>query len=800
MQEIEENNKLVSNADMENKNELEEDSKGMTNAGEEIKNQDMLMSDENADVSSNDNSDSTSKAPLTKDTSKSVRKKVLDPSHPLMIKYQKDLRERLLSLLQETDEQIIELNRTVNAQMRESSQLKTKSYVLQKEVKLEEEKLQKCCVKYEEQTQKKQQLLLKCENIRKDVVTTEEKRTDERKKDTELQARLEDLAFEVVQLTSLRMETLTDAKNLKRAVEKTTKDKEQLELQKLRQDLLISRLENDKYNLEDKINLYKRQWAIKKEEINDLRRELEAANMEMQTINFEKQQIVSQWRQSLASLEKHDRILSEIRSSVSTFEDTLQTLNTDITVQKKAVRKELERNESLTSQLRFRESDIASVRKDLSNSDERSNQMEENLSLVEKIIEITQNELNFSNDKKMSLEKELESRERLIVRAWQLQKQLEKKQMDIIHDKITLTKASKNTERLIGEQSTLKHGENDMYKKKQVIMGRKKVQLEADVVKEEKCIKEIEKKKQSVEKELYHINKLLHQKKEFQEALKQSSDLSRDDFVKTLKEKEMHYLQKQSELGYFRKKKRKHFRKLIDIQTEILNWEGKVHLAEETRRVLKSKANLEDFSNLKSEIRRFNVKLDQIKREQESLVKQMSKAVYRHTALFIEADKQALFGRRRKTPDYVQTRIKSNLKKLHENKKILEGFRKERDSLATAETRLNDAIDAENQTTLDFMNKISSYENNTDRKQREKRQAVLQLSFKQKRTKLLQKVLDNTYIRAVRNETQRPTEIQKVQNALRTIHVISQAAMNEYHELTKELGKIIDYIFVSKYI
>lgn len=53
--------------------------------------------------------------------------------------------------------------------------------------------------------------------------------------DLEFQSKLEDTAFEVVQLTSLKSETFTDASCLKRAVEKTTKDRENLEVQKLRQ-------------------------------------------------------------------------------------------------------------------------------------------------------------------------------------------------------------------------------------------------------------------------------------------------------------------------------------------------------------------------------------------------------------------------------------------------------------------------------------------------------------------------------------------------------------------------------------
>ncbi|XP_054717586.1 coiled-coil domain-containing protein 40-like [Uloborus diversus] len=809
-----------------------------------------------------------------------------------------------------------------------------KSYVLQKELKLQEEKMENCYMKHEEQMDLKQHLLHNSEDIRKEVRIIKNKHAEEIKRDSEFQKQLEDLAFEVVQLTSLQMETFSDAKNLKRVVEKTSRDKQQLELKKLRQDLLLSRLENERYNLEDKIHLYKRQWAIKREEINDLRKELNSANMEMQTIHFEKQQIVTQWKQSLSSLEKQDRILSEIRSSTNSYEDAIQNLRMEILAQKKAVRKELERNESLTSQLQFRDSDIARNHKNLSISEDRASHLEESLSVVEKIVEITENELNFLNDKKMVQEKELQNKEETFVKACQMQKHLEKMHMDMIHDKIVLTKTSRNTEKLIGDvrksmlmleqkgskmedekeklflkrgdlsthlsslkdalselqketkekysvlikseavllktretidskhveckalenelkelieiaggqerapfereiahlrkeinlsdqgkremeaeyihfqrelfsifkQNAVMHEENEMHRKKKLVMEGKKLQLEADIVKEEKYIKEVEKKKHSVERELVNINKFLHEKKKFEEALQQSTDLSRYDFFKKLKETEMYYLQRQSELGYLQKKKRKHFRRLIDLQAEIVYWEGKIHLAEDTKKVLESKTNLEDLSNLRSEIRRFNVKLEQIKKEQESLVKQMSRAVYRHTALFVEADKQALFGKRKKTSDYVLSRTKSNLKKLHENKKLLEDFRKESESLSATETNLNDSIDAENQIILDFMDKIKSYENNTDTKQQEKRQVLLQLSFKQKKTKLLQKVLDNTFVRAVRNETQRTIEVQKVQNALHALQVISQAAVKECPTLTKELSKIIDYVFVSKYI
>lgn len=77
-------------------------------------------------------------------------------------------------------------------------------------------------------------------------------------------------------------------------------------------------------------------------------------------------------------------------------------------------------------------------------------------------------------------------------------------------------------------------------------------------------------------------------------------------------------------------------------------------------------------SNLCCEM--FQVKLDQIKKEQKNLVQEMERAVYRHTNLYVEADKQALFGKRRKTPEYVKKRIRNNIKKINQDKKVFISF------------------------------------------------------------------------------------------------------------------------------
>ncbi|GFR00637.1 coiled-coil domain-containing protein 40 [Trichonephila clavata] len=899
----------------------------------------VMSSKDNSSISNSEDSKETPEVKSTKVTmdqslENKTTHKVLNSDHPLMMKYQKDLKERLLSLLRETDEHIVDLKRTITAQDNENKHFAERGYELQKELKMQEDRLKSIHEKYINKTKLKVEVQENCKHLRENFKNTEEIQHDEIKRDLNLQTKLEDVAFEVVQLTSLRMDAYTDAKSLKRTVEKTTKDKELLEIQKLRQDLLISRLENDKFNLEDKINLYKTQWSIKKEEVTDLRKQLNAANSEMEVVQLEKQQIVHQWKQSLASLEKQDRILSEIRDSVRKYEDDASTLNMDIFASKKSVRKELERNEQLLIQLQFRESDIARVEKELLEMSERQNDLEENITVLDKTIEITEQELKSLNEKKTVIEKKLDAKDRELQKAYGYQKSLEKKHMDMLHDKMTITKASKYTEKLIRdiknsirlnedkgskkenekeklllkldnlrtymnnmentfndlqkerterqilldksegnvlcsrEKLDLKYGEvrelenelqemitaaggqelgpferelsnlrkeiitaeqgkrnmeqvylrcqqelfsssklsavksdeNEFYQKKIAIAEGKKIQLEADISKEEKDIKDIENRIESIRNEIANVNKILQERNEVQENALQLIALSKSDYIKVLKDAELNYLEKQNELKSLRRKKRKHFRKLLETQRYIVYWEGKVHLADETRKILKSESHLMEFSNIKSEIRRLQVKQEQIKKEQGNLVQQMRRAVYVHTSLYIEADKQVLFGKRRKTPEYIHKKIKYAQRKIQEDKKELENVNKKIDSLKRTVSELNDSYKAENMLASEMINKIKVMEYDIDNKEQEKRQAVIELSFKQKKAKLMQKVLEGSYIRAIRNELRRPDEIEKLQTGLRAIQVIAEAAINEYPQMNKVLNKILDYIVVSKQI
>ncbi|GIX83554.1 coiled-coil domain-containing protein 40 [Caerostris extrusa] len=117
----------------------------------------------------------------------------------------------------------------------------------------------------------------------------------------------------------------------------------------------------------------------------------------MEKIQVEKQQIVHQWKQSVASLGKQDNVLK--------YEDDASTLNMDISACKKSVRKELERNEQLVLQLEFKEAEIIRGKTEMRKTLERQADLEENITVLDKTVEINEQELKNLNDNKVLKEK-----------------------------------------------------------------------------------------------------------------------------------------------------------------------------------------------------------------------------------------------------------------------------------------------------------------------------------------------------------------------------------------------------------
>jgi 16S rRNA C1402 (ribose-2'-O) methylase RsmI len=102
----------------------------------------------------------------------------------------------------------------------------------------------------------------------------------------------------------------------KRTTLKAEKDILQKELEKKRQDFFIDNLTEKLRTLQEKKSTYEAQLLIQQRETQATRATLQEAATEMEAIQFEKRQLLHQWKSSLIALSRRDEMLTEIENAL----------------------------------------------------------------------------------------------------------------------------------------------------------------------------------------------------------------------------------------------------------------------------------------------------------------------------------------------------------------------------------------------------------------------------------------------------------------------------------------------------
>lgn len=103
----------------------------------------------------------------------------------------------------------------------------------------------------------------------------------------------------------------------KRTTLKAEADIVKQELEKKRQDYYIDNLTNQLRRLQEQRALYETQFAAQQSETRAAAETLHDAAVEMEAIQYEKKQLLHQWRSSLIGLERRDTVLEKLRTDIA---------------------------------------------------------------------------------------------------------------------------------------------------------------------------------------------------------------------------------------------------------------------------------------------------------------------------------------------------------------------------------------------------------------------------------------------------------------------------------------------------
>lgn len=231
---------------------------------------------------------------------------------------------------------------------KEREDLGVNLYGLQQELARQQMKLEDIHDEYSKTNQERHQCEEELEEVRYLYKYTQNNVNVQRKKASELQTEVENLATRIFYMSNAKEDVRSDIAVMRRAAEKADAEVTKAETEKQIQDLYVDRLTETVDRLREKIAMFDAQYSAQSDETKAAKEALTEARTEIDSINLEKKHLLQQWHSSLIGMRRRDEAHAALLEALSQERQNIQSFDTEIEGYKKSIQKEQESNELLT--------------------------------------------------------------------------------------------------------------------------------------------------------------------------------------------------------------------------------------------------------------------------------------------------------------------------------------------------------------------------------------------------------------------------------------------------------------------
>uniref|UniRef100_A0A2K6FWH2 Coiled-coil domain 40 molecular ruler complex subunit n=1 Tax=Propithecus coquereli TaxID=379532 RepID=A0A2K6FWH2_PROCO len=291
---------------------------------------------------------------------------VLDPDHPLMVRFQAALKSYLNRQIEKLKLELQELGVATKQSRVQRQELGVNLYGVQQQLARLQMQLEKSHDRHSVVACQRRRKEEELQGARALHAKTSAAANQERKKLAALQAELENLALNLFYMQNIDQDVQDDIRVMKRVVKKAEAERTRAETEKKKQDLFVDQLTNKAKQLEENIALFEAQCSAQAEDTRTLRKAVSEASTEIEAISMEKKRVLQQWATSLVGMkhrdEAHRAILEALRYG-RPCQHQAKSLDGEIEAYKKSITQEEEKNEKLARILNRAETEAGLMQK-----------------------------------------------------------------------------------------------------------------------------------------------------------------------------------------------------------------------------------------------------------------------------------------------------------------------------------------------------------------------------------------------------------------------------------------------------
>ncbi|KAJ3073729.1 Coiled-coil domain-containing protein 40, partial [Quaeritorhiza haematococci] len=243
----------------------------------------------------------------------------------------------------------------------------------------------------------------------------------------------------------------------KRTALKAEADITRTELEKKRQDYFVDTLTQQLQRLQERRALYEMQLVAQQGETKAALETLQDAATEMEAIQFEKRQLIQQWRSSLLGLQRRDEMMQQIEEGIQKNKSELLNMTNELSGFKHSLRKAASTNESLTLLLNRLENEVDYLKNQITQVTEAKDRLKESYTMYTKSLSQTESELAQVLAERQALQLEINAIVKQTGQVVGMTQKLEGEIAERLQSQVSIEKGQSATKRDAGKLRALLH-------------------------------------------------------------------------------------------------------------------------------------------------------------------------------------------------------------------------------------------------------------------------------------------------------------------------------------------------------
>ncbi|XP_053768019.1 coiled-coil domain-containing protein 40 isoform X2 [Desmodus rotundus] len=374
---------------------------------------------------------------------------VLDPSHPLMLRFQAALKSYLHRQIEKLSLEVRDLGMAAKRSRAQRQELGVDLYGVQQHLARLQMQLEKSHDRHSIVACARQQREEELKQARALYTRTCETTNEEHRKLAALHAEMENLALNVFYMQNVDQDVQGDILVMTQVVKKAEVERARAELGKKQQDLHVDRLTARANQLEEQVALFEAQYVAQAEDTQLLRKAVSEACAEIDAIGMEKRRVLQQWTACLVGMKRRDEAHRTIQEVLSECRHQLKSLDSEVEAYKKSIVREEEKNERLAGLLHRAETGAALMQKLTAQCLTRQEVLQGQVNTYRLVLQDTEDALGRAHTEHAAATAELQVAHQTIRQELDLRRKLDTCILEKLQEQVTSNKMTKYFHQLI---------------------------------------------------------------------------------------------------------------------------------------------------------------------------------------------------------------------------------------------------------------------------------------------------------------------------------------------------------------